>query len=78
MILALFKAGKINKKFYDGRKPNYEDVQLIADRIDCLRKNEKEIDEKIMKELKEIARFVLQKAITFNDYISIEEQASEN
>ena len=44
MILALFKSNRRNKKFFDGRKPNYEDMQIITERIEWAVKNEKELD----------------------------------
>ena len=39
MILALFKANKKKKRFYEGRKPNYEDVSVIADRLEAVKHN---------------------------------------
>lgn len=40
-ILALFKKSKGQQKaFYEGRRPSYEDVQLILSRIKSVIKNE--------------------------------------
>ncbi len=46
-ILALFKEFKGRKKsFYDGRKPSYEDVQLILSRIEAIKTSQgTELDE---------------------------------
>ena len=37
MILALFKKSRHNRKFYDGRKPNFNDVAIIVDRIQSVK-----------------------------------------
>jgi hypothetical protein len=45
-ILALFKESRSRKRtFYDGRKPSYDDVQLILSRIEAIKANNKEIDD---------------------------------
>jgi hypothetical protein len=60
MILALFKTGKRNKKFYEGRKPNYDDVQVIVDRVGCVMDNQKsQIEKESITHMREITRLVL-------------------
>lgn len=61
MILALFKASKKNsKRFYEGRKPTIDDVQVIVDRIGCVLENEKgKLEEASITQMREIARLVL-------------------
>jgi hypothetical protein len=65
-ILALFKAGNSTRKkrFYEGRKPSYDDVQVIVERIRWLKEGDKEIEQSSVELMREIARLVLQKAIT--------------
>lgn len=66
MILALFKASKKNqKRFYEGRKPTIDDVKIIVERIGKVIENEKgSLEEANFTQMREIARLVLQKAIT--------------
>jgi hypothetical protein len=40
LMLSLIAAKKRSKKFYEGRKPNYDDVAVIVERIKWLMKGE--------------------------------------
>jgi len=55
MVLALFKA----KKFYEGRRPSLDDVQVLAN---CL--SEVDVTPESLAHMREITRLVLQKIIT--------------
>lgn len=67
MLMALFKASRKNKRFWEGRKPTYDDVQVIINRVKDLKLSHS-VDETALSQLQEIARFVLQKAITSMDH----------
>lgn len=65
--MALFNTGKKNKKFYEGRKPNYDDVQIIVEKIEHVLNNSgAEVEEQSRYQMKEITRLILQKAIVNN------------
>jgi len=65
-ILALLKESRSRKRtFYDGRRPSYDDVQLIINRIEHIKAaKKKQIDDASLQSMREITRLILQKAIT--------------
>jgi hypothetical protein len=41
LLMALFKANKRKKRFYEGRKPTLSDVRVLADKIEALVKRDR-------------------------------------
>lgn len=64
LLLEIFKLNRRKKHFYEGRKPTFEDVKVLAEWMSHLKKNDPAFVDSDVPRMLNVIREVLQKAIT--------------